>query len=533
MFKRYGLLCFYIFIYIGIIILNISYRKTVTNRTPQNTTSTYAIGHAGDFHEYLAFIKGGRDGHILYHNVFTEEPLPNILYMPFYSIAGLLSKPFAVTISDVYFYSHIFSLGLIFLSIYLLIKRICIRIETAWFASLCFFFSNAFWFVSSSNPLQLYLPINTYAFDLFLKYHAIPPHHSLAAALTVLVIFFIQQKTRRSYVFAAVLVALIGLLHPYIQIIALMIITGYAIFESLKQKTWRHEGTFLWSFVMALSAPGILYYVYLDRVILQHSTQYSGVLTQATSFFPLKDYLFSLGPLLPLSLGIFLNKKIWNMPAVFPLMIWGYGTIVLFTLPPFGIPIITNQWRLFQSYQHIPFAILAALSVQQMFKSKQLLRLSTFLFALLLIWYGGFYYLAAYTSATKQDIGGYINLFVPNHLVDAYLYLNKNTPKDSVVLAGEFASIMLPEYTHNRVIIGHDYLNKDYYTKKAELYAFLDNVMPKEQVRALLHKYHVSYILFGGDAPLFTQSAYNDLPFLKEIYNASGNASVVEVLPEK
>jgi hypothetical protein len=322
-----------------------------------------------------------------------------------------------------------------------------------------------------------------------------------------------------------------GLIHPYIQLIALVVVTGNALIVSLREKTWNHIAMRTWVSTMLCSLPGIIYYIYTFTKILRFSVATEGIFSPVASFIPIHKYFLSLGPLLLLSVGIFPIKRLWKSPYLVPLALWGYAPILLFALAPLQLPI--NQWRLFQSFQQIPLAFLAAISIYEIARSTRIYYLIIGLTCLVLAAYGSVAYGTQYQLQTKQSISRFINLFTPNYILRAYDYLEANTPVDSVVLAGEFTSNMIPEHTHNRVIIGHSGNNRNYEQKKKEVYVFLSGNMPFDQVPAFLRKYHVSYIVFGGDAPTYAQSPYAGLPYLHEVYNDNNYISVIEVRLEK
>lgn len=531
--KRYSLEIVFILFFVTVLAANIANRITIKNRAPSYATPTYAMGHAGDYHQYIAFLKYGREGHMLYHNAWSEEDIPDLLLQPIYPIFGLITKPLGLSLFTTYFVFQMLSIGLLFGSVYTLIRSIFKKRAPAILAAVAFFFATGFWFLESLHPLTLSaIPIGADTFDPYLKYLTIPPHHHIAIALFVFAIVSITHNSKKTPIITAILVAAMGLIHPYIQLVALMVITGNTAITSIRERTWDHTSARTWLCTILFSLPGIIYYIYVYAVILTgFSVATEGIFSPVTSFYPIHLYFLSLGPLLLLSVGIFPIRRLWTSTYVVPLALWAYGPIVLFALAPLHLPI--NQWRLFQSFQQIPLALLAAISITEIVRTTKIYRQAIAITCILLAAYGSLAYLYQYQLQTTQSISRYINLFTPEHMLRMYEYLNANTPADSVVLAGEFTSNMIPEHTHNRVIIGHNGNNRNYNQKKQELYVFLSGNMPISEVPAFLDKYHVSYIVFGGDAPIYAQTPYTTLPYLHEVYTENGSISVVEVRLKK
>ena len=106
--------------------------------------------------------------------------------------------------------------------------------------------------------------------------------------------------------------------------------------------------------------------------------------------------------------------------------------------------------------------------------------------------------------------------------------MNTNTPMGSVVIAGEFASGMIPAFTDSRVLIARDDVVPDYYQVRDGLFAVLDGRAPDYIAKDFLRRYNVRYILFGLDSHRFEDTENTKFPFLKEVFR-SGNVSVVAV----
>jgi hypothetical protein len=112
---------------------------------------------------------------------------------------------------------------------------------------------------------------------------------------------------------------------------------------------------------------------------------------------------------------------------------------------------------------------------------------------------------------------GYYNVFIPNDFIDALSYLEKYTPSESVVLTGQYMSAVIPAFTHNRVILGRGDVVWDYTSKLQGMYAMFNGHPDEASVRSYLHRYHITYVLFGVDTPGYV-SPYTSYPFLMPVF---------------
>lgn len=210
----------------------------------------------------------------------------------------------------------------------------------------------------------------------------------------------------------------------------------------------------------------------------------------------------------------------------------GIFTIHSLFLPDYHIPI--NTWRLFQTYQHIPLAILGAYSFVRVSKKIPKFGLILPILAVAALCYGLPMYAYGLYESTRPVARLIWTVDIPLVLIKLCTFLNTTSKPDSIVLAGPQMSNLLPEFSHNRVIIGHNGDNRNFITKYIEIVSFLKGQVPVDAVKPFLERYHVSYIVFGIDAPLFKNTPYATLPFLKEVFvEPVSGFSVVAVQSDK
>ncbi len=521
---------------ITLIAINLQYRTHKTALTIPGTLNTYAMGNTEDYHQYMYIIKRGMEGHLLYHNAYSEESIPDVLLQPFYHIAGAILAPLRLSPYDVYFLLHLVSLSILLFYIYRLICSV-LKTETGrTVAFLLFISATGFWSLTSAYPftaVRQYLP--DYNFDLFIKYHVMQPHHDIATALYIIAIMALSERvyTWRRIVVGGFSAALLGFIHPYIQLFLFftLIVEHIVRIFLMRREYWKEAFRYVAPILIAIPTAAVTYYTLVH--VLQFEIGLKGIVTHLPRQQTFWSYTVSLGPLLFTSLCcVFHIKKIVEIPILRFMAIWAYLPIILFFLPDYQIPI--NTWRLFQTYQHIPMAILTAYSLVSWAKTSRLFALSIPVIAAGFLIYGGGMYAYAYKEATQPANRLVWTVDVPHVVLSLFEYLNTASEPDSVVLAGGQLSNLIPEFTHNRVIIGHNGDNRNFLAKQADISGFLMGNVPLSEVRNFLSRYRVSYIIFGIDAPYFANTPYTALPFLKEVYvEPKTGFSVVQVLTDK
>lgn len=533
--RSYSLIVFLILAAV-LLVLNLLHRTTRTTLTVPGTLNTYAMGNTEDYHQYMYIIKRGMEGHILYHNAYSEENIPDVLLQPFYHITGILSAPFDISPYDVYFLLHLISLIVLLSCIYRLICHI-LKTETGRSVAFVLFVSaTGIWTLASLHPfaaVRQYLP--DYNFDLFMKYHVMQPHHDIATALYIIAIMALSERvyTWRRILVGGLAAAVLGFIHPYIQLFLFftLIVEHIGRLLLMKREYWKEAFRYVAPIIIAIPTAAITYYTLV--YVLQFEIGLKGIVTHLPRQQTFWSYAISLGPLLFTSLFcVFHIKKIIEAPILRCIAIWAYLPLILFFLPDYQIPI--NTWRLFQTYQHIPMAILTAYTLVSWAKSWPILARSAPLITLCFFLYGGGIYVQAYQEAIRPPDRLVWTVDVPHVVISLFDYLKGSSKPDSVVLGGGQLSNLVPEFTHNRVIIGHNGDNRNFLFKQGEINNFLMGNTPESDVRDFLSRYGVAYIVFGIDAPFFHNTPYASLSFLNEVYvEPKTGFSVVQVLSDK
>jgi len=521
----------FFFVYAGLTILVITnvlfYHSVLHSQAPAGTVYSYTYGHTGDFYQYVSIIKSGREGHLLYHNQFSEENYPIVPLHPFLHLIGFLSRPFPLNPFIILFSTRIISLTLFFFSVYFIIRNVFTSFTHRVLAAILFFFSTNFWTADWTNgKLQIVNPVlySDY-FSIVAKMFRIPPHHFLAffCFITVLLLLSRHRITPLHMFCIFILTVSIGLLQPYVLFL-LCIFIGCALLVNVIKYRKISQKEVIMAVLISIGGIVLLYYIYIIKSVLRGSTE--GILSWLPLGFPLSLYLQGLGPLIILAPFSLLFRTYWEKPFVRFLFIWAFLPIGLFLLPVIHIPSQTT--RLFQIYQQLPLAILATITIGQVSKTLKHPMILITLVGIAAFFYGAFpLAVQEYDDLTSISTNNMV-VYTPDYILQSFSFLQNNTAKKSVVLTGETISMMIPAFTDNRVMIGHEGDTHNYPEKLALENAFFNNTLSEKAVRTFLRDHHISYIIFGIDAPPYESSSYKNFPEFRKVYS-DGIITIVRV----
>ena len=509
--------------------LNITYRLEAQSKTPSDAFNTFAMGNFEDYHQYMMIIKLGTEGKLLYHNAYSEESIPDVLLQPFYTVIGIISRPFHLSLYDIYFYARLSSLGILFFSVYLLIIAVFQKTITRSLATVVYFSTTGLWTVLSQQPFIIQKqPLGYANFDIYLKYLVIPPHHNIAIALLIFIMLLASKPfNSKSTVLMMILTVLLFIIHPYIAYMLLLSFYVHAGIQIIRTKTFHTVETKQAVAITISALPMIGYYIYLYSQVLRMSIGSAGILTYLPRAETFVGYIHSLGPAFFLALPVLVLPNSYKQPHIRLLLIWAFLPILLFFLPDLHVPF--NTWRLFQIYQHIPLSLLAVYSVVLFIGKKPYYLAVAIVVSVASLLYGGTSLIWTYSDVFADPKYFSMNRYIPDREIAIYNYLNSKTPEHSVVIAGTYVSNVIPSFTHNHVVIGHNGDNRNFIEKQKDIGQFLGQNIPGEKLYDFLKKYNASYIIFGVDAPKFADTIYATLPFLKEVYEFEG-LSVVQFI---
>jgi hypothetical protein len=511
----------YTLLVVAILLSVVWNQQTLQSFAPPNTTYTYVAGHAADYYAYAYMIRRGREGHLMYHTAYSDEKTPDALNHPFYHGIGFLSRPFPIGPFGVFFIARIFSMVFFFLGVYLVIQRAVARDSTRTLAGVLSLTATA---IYSTDAGGVHTRINWIDyFDIFNKYQRIPPHHYMAFACFAGILFILTSRhiSRRAVYVSLGLAVAIGLLQPYI-LFFMVLLLGLVGCVVTKEKK-------LLCLLMSISLVMLVWTSYVQRVVLQAPFAATEIFFGLARAVPPLDYLLSLGPLVLAAFWVVLSGVFRKNLMIRYLLAWAVVPFGLYCLPTIGN--LTSEYRLFQTYQHIPLGILSALFIEYITSRlpRRVIGIIMGVVGLMSLVYGGWYYVAIAKANITQSYVSYFNLYMPNYLTQVFLYLKDKTPPDSIVLATPVVSSMVPAFSDNKVIIGHESTTRNFNQKKQDASVFFSGSLSLADMETYLLTNHIAYIIFGIDAPTFIQTGYAVSSHLQEVYR-DGSISVVAVI---
>ncbi len=481
---------------------------------PGSSWHGFPISEMGDYFHYIYMVRSGSQGQILFHNAYSEESFPLFLNQPFYNLLGLATAPLKVSPYLVYFVSRLISVELLFIAVIYLATWVFGSGNIYVVLAGLIFVTNTSFYSTSGDP-ETY----SWMFNIFRKFTMLPVHYHVAWSVLILLVIRFSRllKDRRDYLVTGILGLLLALIHPYIAMTYTYIVWGFGVVRFMMTKTSDKN---LWGQILAYSAgavPVMIYHGWVFATIWKASSATATVFQHEVPGIPFINYLLALGPAAILAVTGLIGQIREIRPIYILLLLWAFLPPLLFYAP---LPIPVPYVRLFQIYQHIPLALLAAFAIKKLVnKIPKWRSLVVGLVAGGFLAYGIPAYMQQFSLKThlSQSFFSYYKILTAGEGV--FAYLNKFAGLDSVVLADEKLSSILPTMTNTRVILGHDGDQRNFYEKRGEVRQFFAGEIAHQRIREFLDKYHIGFMIFGLDPVTSLPGVYADLPYWQEVYS--------------
>jgi len=510
--------------------------QVAKTKLPNVSYYGFPIRFLGDTLTNVFRIKLGQEGTIWYENAYSDEFTPPVLFEPVYNLVGMVTKPLGLTPLESYELFHFITLALFIIAIGGLITPMFTRIPGRILAMVLFLTSTSIWSVKEGVGLTGIVNPPSYSdyFDVFTKINDMKAHH-LLAQVTMIGIFLLLARnnlTKKHLIVLFLLAFSLGFLNPYLSIYAGIFIGFECCIRLAIKKGQSWPSLIPGILVLATLIPLVVYHGYILNTYWKVDIDMGGTTVWAPRGYSLMTYVLSLGPVFFVSLPAIVLKQVRTHRLGRLLLIWGFLPMVLFYLPDLHIPM--SAYRLFQSYQQIPLSILAAVVLVWGFSK---LRIPVIVGGIVIGLLATAYAYPPYKEQFLVHTDPWNNFFLTQNLMQQSLpilaALEKQSPKNSIVIASEAVSMFIPIFTHGKALMAHPGTNPNFPEKSRVGYTILMGQMPVGDVGPALKKYRISYILFGTETPgspvvPFTATPYTTLPFLKVIYT-EGYKSIVEV----
>jgi hypothetical protein len=458
-----------------------------------------------DTHTYLAWMKQGQEGFILFEEKYTSEPHPRNVFLIYFLVTGWLSRITHIPLMATHqLMKAICGLTLlltsyIFISYFLkeiIMRRISfILVSVA--AGLGGYFAFIYHFLGFKLPGG-WIPIDQYMPEA-ITFWSISCFAHLCLAISFMLMIFLlmlessKQKNRPLCVTAGILALILVFFHPYDLITVVLALAMYwAYLAYIKKDTAARFNLTNFFIFFLIFSPGIL----LSHITLMNNPVLKQWLTKSTlaSAQPL-SYIFGFGLIfLAFVLGAWRIIKEKSEYLYFPFC-WILAVAVL-VYSPFYF-----QRRLVEG-AHIPLCMLATVGILwvcQRFKwiEKNTLKKSGIIFLtafiLLTIPINLAHIVVDFRTVFKKDFPYFISQDFKNVLA----WLDKNIAAGDIVLASRNVGNFIPPYAGAKVYIGHWAETLDHLRKQAVFKEFMQAKTGDAFRIKFLKENRISYFVFS------------------------------------
>lgn len=470
--------------------------------TPAGRVFNGIHGYSSDYIQYVSYIKEGMYGR--YSMLFRSFPFPqpatpiHFLYIAIGIIANIVSirsAPFAYHLARL-------MLGVLFVFVCFrfFLLRFSKPIEAALVTFLAFV-SSPFFSISTAGGTWVVTPLKYLNFYIESAGRASDrPHYIFGETgfLFLVLLLFRPGRQKRSWIGSPVLLFFLSfamaMVHAGTGIIALCVFLAWFL---LDRRNSLRIFTIIIGITLALATSywSIRQYTMVPEIWLD-SYSYSG----SASFLPLIRDLFSFGPTLPLAFaGLLLAFRTWKKRETLDLFVLVWFVVWM------GLFLYGYRWfqadrvRFVQSLYFIPFAYGSAIflkSVATRFGKPLFFVLMSTIILYSMVPFIKNFVSNMYQFTDYRDFS--IFAFPEKGQWEAYEFLDRKTPKESVVLAKYEAANNILIASHNRVIGNNQgwgvAAGQEMYTKRDR---FFSGGMNGEEARDYLSDNHIEYVYYG------------------------------------
>lgn len=483
-------------------------------RTSQDHFFSFAHNYILDYYQYISWMKDGADGKFLITSRFSPDEFVRKPVYLFYPVAGFVFSKLGLNLFVGYTLLRIFlSLAKLFF-VYLFIAHVFEQSNQRKLAFFLTLFLPPFYGI---KPLRILL-VNISSLDLLQRTFFIP--HDLMTTIFLLgaSVFFSQglksEKTK-PLIIACFLLFLASVTNPVMLVIYYLFFFSAVFLVVLRQRGISNY--LVWSsfLVLVSGLPLIVYYRYLFATTLPFSWMFDQQRV-TTLNLSLKDFVLGCGPavfLFPFSVPVFFKRKDFLSKLVI-----SWAVLPFFLSPFLGKIIPLSQERIFEMSHFIPLAILATATISQVLGRYRVPGQILFLIFFLFVVFAAPYFYLSLKFQVEMFSVPYYNIFVPKSTIEAFNFLNENTPDESTVATGYYTGNMLPAFSHNKVLHGHDFVTFKADRRLDESQVILGLESDPEQVEEILRRNKISYVLLTPETPNFEQTSLPGLSSLRLIF---------------
>jgi hypothetical protein len=500
-----------------------------------------------DIFVYESYVNQVKEGSVLLTNHFHNDLEIEKNFNIFWLAVGLFAKIFNLSALLAIHAFRVILIPICLLSIYLFLSLFFTDINKRKVALLLISFSSGlgavlspiirpFVYIDEKSgyfgwPMDLWVSESN-SFLTF--YHS--PHFIASLTFLVLILYFFLQAVNKHKYSNSIVAGLLALIyfnfHPFYIVSIASVLLGYLVVSFIRKQKVLSVKIFKHGIVLGLiSLPSIIYHTIntLSSPIIQEKAAQN--ICKTTSI-PLTIVSFGI-PLILAAYGAYYiiikdNKLIKKYSFI---LVWLMVNFIIIYLP-----FLNFQRRLTEGMQ-IPIVILATFAIftiYQKYKHKKTIKRIAkdsdilkiyFLIAIIILSLSNLYILTENFLAINQRIP-----YLEKSKIEGFLWINKNTKKESTILSNSYLGNIIPAFTNRDVFIGHWVETNNYQEKQIKAMWFFGDNNKDQQKKEFLTNSRIDYIFYSDIEEKMGDFNPSEKSYLKNVYDQN-NVKIFKVLP--
>lgn len=467
-----------------------------------------------DLYTYLSWIEQGREGKILFQQLYSTENQPQIFFHPIFLITGRTADLLQVSNLTAYYILRAFSAVVFFISAFLLVSFFLRNTYERFLAFALVCSSAGLGFVLTAGNKLLWL----YEFNSFSD--AAGSVLDMLGLSLVFGIFLVtlQKFKKRNWLYlllAGVMINLLALIHTYDLALLFSILFSYALWQLFREE---EKFTFLNScYLLLLTLPSVLWQVYVlysNSPLGVWAFLQSQVATSPFYVILIQYGLLALFGLIGFYISVDHKRKEYTFLVIWLLI----GFLLVYT------PLFANFQRKFGIGYHVLLCIFSAVAIQYGF-SKLISNAGKF------VKYGitGFVVVFlsltnVYTTLVQMSLydGNPRPYYITRNEYNSLVWLRENVQKPATVLTDYELANVVPGITGLSVFVGH----YDQTISADAKFAIGNNMVTnlvqfKDPLRGFVKQEGINYVVIGQETKSLGNFRGENREYLKLVYRNS------------
>jgi hypothetical protein len=393
-----------------------------------------------DGYSYLAKIRQGLDGNWLFYLPYTAEKGGGAYIFLFYVFLGHLARLLHVTPGLIFHIARVAGSVFLLWSIHRLLRcrlrfddreviltmlLVSLGAGLGWAAIFNNIILPDFWLAEAYPFLSMFAN----------------PHFALGMGLMTYILSFDHERTGWKSIFMLMFSGMaLSIVLPFGFVCAFLITAIDLLWKTLEKRN-----TYSPINVVTM-IPGGLWILYQYAAVIEDPVLSQWNSQNITATPPIMELLAALTPAaLAAAAGITIAIRKREIPGRELLVTWSVVCLLLAVLP-FGVQ------RRFLTGIFIPLVLLAVIALKELRLRQQKIYKTALILFLAISMPTNLITLSIFTSAGLEQKD---ELFLTKGEHEAFLWINENLPRETLCLSGLATGLLLPAYSHCRVLYGH------------------------------------------------------------------------------